>query len=79
MIDPDKCRACMICMRKCPADAIDGAKKTIHVVDQDKCTRCGTCLDVCPEKFSAVYKISGEPVPSPIPEEERTLRKEQVK
>ncbi|MCG8683699.1 MAG: 4Fe-4S binding protein [Desulfobacterales bacterium] len=79
VIDPDKCRACMICMRKCPADAIDGAKKTIHVVDQDKCTRCGTCLDVCPEKFSAVYKISGEPVPSPIPEEERTLRKEQVK
>ncbi len=74
-IDPAKCRACMICARKCPADAIDGAKKTIHIIDQAKCTKCGTCFEVCPSKFSAVIKISGEPVPEPIPEEERTITK----
>lgn len=74
-IDPAKCRACMICARKCPADAIDGAKKTIHIIDQAKCTKCGTCFEVCPSKFSAVTKISGEPVPDPIPEEERTITK----
>ncbi|MCG8634918.1 MAG: NADH-quinone oxidoreductase subunit NuoF [Desulfobacterales bacterium] len=80
VIDPDKCRACMICLRKCPADAIDGAKKTIHVVDQENCTRCGTCLDVCPGKFGAVKKISGEPVPPPLTDEERKItKKERVK
>jgi len=72
-IDPDKCQACLICGRKCPADAIDGGKKKIHVIDQEKCTKCGTCFEVCPSRFGAVEKISGAPVPSPIPEEERTI------
>ncbi len=74
-IDPEKCRACMICLRKCPADAIDGAKKTIHIVDQEKCTSCGTCFEVCPSRFGAVKKISGARVPGPIPENERLLTK----
>ncbi|RTZ97453.1 MAG: NADH-quinone oxidoreductase subunit F [Deltaproteobacteria bacterium] len=72
-IDPDKCRACMICARKCPVNAIEGGKKTIHVVDQEKCTRCGTCFEVCPARFNAVTKISGQPVPAPIPVKERTI------
>ncbi|MDM8554594.1 NADH-quinone oxidoreductase subunit NuoF [Desulfococcaceae bacterium HSG7] len=74
-IDPDKCKACMICARKCPADAIDGGKKKIHIVDQEKCTKCGTCFEVCPSRFDAVKKISGDPVPSPVPEEERIITK----
>jgi NADH-quinone oxidoreductase subunit F len=63
----------MICLRKCPADAIDGAKKTIHIIDQEKCTKCGTCLEVCPPRFGAVTKISGQPVPPPVPEDARTI------
>ncbi|MGD9286168.1 MAG: NADH-ubiquinone oxidoreductase-F iron-sulfur binding region domain-containing protein [Desulfobacterales bacterium] len=72
-IDPESCRACMICARKCPADAIDGGKKKIHIIDQEKCTKCGTCFEVCPSRFGAVQKISGQPVPSPIPEEKRII------
>ena len=75
-IDPDKCQACMICLRKCPAEAIVGGKKQIHVIDQEKCTKCGTCFEVCPSRFGAVKKISGEPVPSPIPEEARRIDRE---
>ncbi len=74
-IDPEKCQACMNCLRKCPAGAVIGAKKTIHVIDQEKCTKCGTCFEVCPSRFGAVRKISGEPVPEPIPEEARTIVK----
>ncbi|MBN2317574.1 MAG: 4Fe-4S binding protein [Acidobacteria bacterium] len=72
-IDPDKCSACMICLRKCPVDAIIGGKKQIHVIDQEKCTNCGTCFEVCPSRFGAVRRLSGEPVPAPIPEEARNL------
>ncbi|MFC1798788.1 NADH-ubiquinone oxidoreductase-F iron-sulfur binding region domain-containing protein, partial [Thermodesulfobacteriota bacterium] len=72
-IDPDKCGACMICLKKCPAEAIDGGKKKIHIVDQEKCTNCGTCFEVCPPRFSAVKKISGEPVPPPVSEEGRMI------
>jgi NADP-reducing hydrogenase subunit HndC len=75
-IDPAKCQACMICFKNCPAEAIIGGKNRIHVIDQDKCTKCGTCLQVCPPRFGAVRKISGEPVPPPVPEEERMIKRE---
>jgi NADH-quinone oxidoreductase subunit F len=74
-IDPDRCTGCGTCRKQCPADAINGDKKLIHIIDQDKCTRCGTCFEVCPPKFSSVVKLSGEPVPDPVPEEARTVRK----
>jgi len=72
-IDPAKCQACLICLRNCPAGAISGGKNQIHVIDQSKCTKCGTCFDVCPPRFGAVRRISGEPAPSPLPEQERVL------
>jgi NADP-reducing hydrogenase subunit HndC len=75
-VDPEKCRACMICLRQCPVQAIAGSKNQIHVIDQEKCTKCGTCFEVCPPRFGAVKKISGEPVPSPIPEEARMIARE---
>lgn len=78
-IDPDKCQACMICHKKCPVEAIVGAKNQIHVIDQEKCIKCGTCFDACPSRFGAVKKISGEPVPLPIPEEERTIVRKSMK
>jgi NADH:ubiquinone oxidoreductase subunit F (NADH-binding)/(2Fe-2S) ferredoxin/Pyruvate/2-oxoacid:ferredoxin oxidoreductase delta subunit len=61
---PEKCRACLICLRNCPAEAISGSKGVIHVIDQAKCTKCGTCFEVCPTRFGAVVKLSGEPVPA---------------
>lgn len=75
-IDPAKCQACMICFKNCPAEAIISGKNMIHIIDQNKCTKCGTCLQVCPPRFGAVKKISGEPVPPPVPEKERTITRE---
>ena len=72
-IDPEKCQACMICARRCPVEAIIGTKNQVHVVNQEKCIKCGTCFEVCPTKFDAVIKITGGPVPLPIPEEKRTI------
>ena len=72
-IIPDKCQACLICLRNCPEEAINGDKNQIHVIDQAKCTKCGTCFDVCPARFGAVTRLSGEPVPIPPPPEERVL------
>jgi len=72
-IDPDKCQACMICLKKCPVEAIVGGKNRIHVIDQEKCIKCGTCFDACPSRFGAVKQVCGEPVPAPIPEAERAI------
>jgi len=78
-IDPEKCQACMMCLRKCPAEAIDGGKNKIHIIDQEKCTKCKTCFEVCPTRFNAMERISGEPVPPPIPEERRIIVRESKK
>ncbi|MBL7185555.1 MAG: SLBB domain-containing protein [Phycisphaerae bacterium] len=54
-IDREACKACGICLKNCPADAIAGEKKVPHIIYQGKCTLCGTCWDKCP--FSAVIKV----------------------
>ena len=53
-IDPDKCRGCTACARKCPVNAINGTVKQPHVIDQAKCIKCGTCMDTC--RFGAISK-----------------------
>ena len=78
-IDPEKCQACLICGRQCPVDGIAGGKNQIHVIDQESCIKCGTCFDACPTRFDAVRKIVGEPVPPPIPEEQRTVVRKKKK
>jgi coenzyme F420-reducing hydrogenase delta subunit/ferredoxin len=78
-IDPAKCQACMICLRRCPVEAIDGGKNKIHVIDQEKCIRCGTCYHVCPSKFGAIQELFGTEVPPPIAEEERMIVRKQKK
>ncbi|MBN1863127.1 MAG: 4Fe-4S binding protein [Dehalococcoidales bacterium] len=65
-IDPEKCQACLLCLRNCPVEAISGGKNLIHVIDQGKCTKCGACFEVCPSRFGAVVKLSGVPVPEPV-------------
>lgn len=72
-IDPEKCRACMVCAKRCPVDAIDGGKNIIHLIDQDRCIKCGTCMEVCPSKFSAVIKLTNETPPPPLTENERVI------
>lgn len=72
-IDPAKCQACMICARRCPVKAIDGAKGRVHIIDQDKCIKCGSCFQACPPKFGAIQQLVGQPAPPPIPEAERAV------
>jgi NADH:ubiquinone oxidoreductase subunit F (NADH-binding)/NAD-dependent dihydropyrimidine dehydrogenase PreA subunit len=64
-VDAEKCRGCGRCARVCPAEAIKGGKRMVHVIDQGRCTRCGSCFSVCGARFRAVTKSSGRPLDVP--------------
>jgi NADH:ubiquinone oxidoreductase subunit F (NADH-binding)/Pyruvate/2-oxoacid:ferredoxin oxidoreductase delta subunit len=43
----EECEGCGACLRACPAEAITGGKREIHVIDQNKCIQCGICMEHC--------------------------------
>ncbi len=48
----ENCTGCTACARRCPAHAIAGDKKVVHVINQEECIKCGACLATC--KFEAI-------------------------
>ncbi len=54
-INVDKCTGCTVCVKKCPVNAIVGAKKSPHFIVEDKCIGCGACYEAC--KFDAIFIV----------------------
>jgi NADP-reducing hydrogenase subunit HndC len=50
----NKCKRCGLCVRHCPANAIEGNREEGYRVNASKCIKCGMCFDVC--KFNAISR-----------------------
>ncbi len=47
-IDEEKCKACGLCQKNCPVNAIEGKGREKRHINQDKCIKCTTCIRSCP-------------------------------
>lgn len=57
-IDEENCIGCMKCINKCPADAIIGAKKMMHIIIENYCTGCSLCTSACPTDCISMEKTA---------------------
>jgi Fe-S-cluster-containing hydrogenase component 2 len=64
VVDPDLCIACRRCARVCPAEAVEGAKKTPHRILQERCVTCGGCYLVCPK--DAILAVAPDDLPQAL-------------
>jgi formate hydrogenlyase subunit 6/NADH:ubiquinone oxidoreductase subunit I len=61
--DPSKCSGCMLCVKDCPANALELVtidkvnKRFVMIYHGDACTYCGQCLESC--RFSC-FNMTGE-------------------
>ena len=51
-INEEKCKACGLCQKNCPTNAIEGEGREKRHINQDKCIKCTTCIRSCP--FQAI-------------------------
>lgn len=70
-VEPEKCKACGLCTKRCPMDALQlkfSTKATnkfrkAPVIDPDLCIGCGVCVHKCKPK--AIMLEEREPITRP--------------
>lgn len=54
-INPDLCKGCTLCVKKCPVGAISGEVRKPHVINVEACIKCGACAAAC--NFNAITGV----------------------
>jgi ferredoxin len=49
-IDKKKCVQCMLCVKSCPAGAIQASNDKYLCINMEKCISCFCCHEMCPQK-----------------------------
>jgi len=47
-VDPNKCVGCMMCVKACPFNAIEGKPGHVIKINEAACQGCGACVGECP-------------------------------
>jgi len=71
-IDETKCTGCGICVKDCPADAIQMKASRKAKINMDECIRCGRCHDNCPQN---AVRHDSELIPQQIQENIKWVEK----
>jgi heterodisulfide reductase subunit A-like polyferredoxin len=61
-VNPDKCVACLTCVRSCPYDVPHIDEKGVAYIEPAACQGCGICASVCPRKAITLQHYSDKQV-----------------
>jgi heterodisulfide reductase subunit A-like polyferredoxin len=62
VVDPDKCVACLTCVRSCPYNVPRINEKGVAYIEPSGCQGCGICASACPRKAITLQNYSDEQV-----------------
>ncbi len=59
---PDKCSACLTCVRICPYQAPSIGREGKATIDISSCQGCGVCVGMCPSKAIQQYSFRDDQI-----------------
>jgi len=62
VVDPDKCAACLTCVRSCPFDVPKINEDGVAYIEAAACQGCGICASLCPRKAIKLQNYTDEQV-----------------
>jgi heterodisulfide reductase subunit A-like polyferredoxin len=61
-VNPDKCAACLTCVRTCPYNAPHIGEEGYAIIDPAACRGCGACVAECPAKAITLKHFTDEQI-----------------
>jgi len=65
VIDPEKCKACGTCVKRCQMHAITQNSDEIALINRAKCIGCGLCVSGCPASVARLERKPEEEMVKP--------------
>jgi 2-oxoglutarate ferredoxin oxidoreductase subunit delta len=66
-VNPERCKACGLCMHFCPVGGLEYAEEfnaagyhPARQTDPEKCTGCRQCIVMCPDVAIEMFKTAGK-------------------
>jgi heterodisulfide reductase subunit A-like polyferredoxin len=61
-VNPDRCAACLTCVRTCPYNAPRIGEEGYAIIDPAECRGCGACVAECPGKAISLQHFTDEQI-----------------
>ena len=62
VVDPERCVACLTCVRECPYHAPAISEERVSFIEPAECRGCGICVSACPRSAIELKHCTDEQI-----------------
>jgi heterodisulfide reductase subunit A-like polyferredoxin len=62
VVDPERCVACLSCVRECPYRAAAISEERVSFIEPAECRGCGICVSACPRRAIELKHCTDEQI-----------------